>query len=56
MDSFNDFIHMGGYAAYVWSSYAIALVAFIWSVASPLIEKRKLEKRIRRIVKNESQS
>ncbi len=53
MDAFNDFIHMGGYAAYVWSSYGIALVVFGLSIILPLREKRQLEKRIRRIIQNE---
>ena len=53
MEAFNNFIHMGGYAGYVWSSYGIALVMFAWSIASPLMEKRKLHKRIRRVIENE---
>lgn len=53
MQSFSDFIHMGGYAGYVWSSYGIALVFFAWSIASPLIQKHQLVKRIKRIVLNE---
>ena len=56
MDAINNFLHMGGYAGYVWSSYGIALVAFIWSIVSPLREKRKLEKRIRRVIENELSS
>ncbi|VAW92452.1 hypothetical protein MNBD_GAMMA23-423 [hydrothermal vent metagenome] len=56
MDAFNDFIHMGGYAAYVWSSYGIALLAFGLSVVLPLKEKRQIEKRIRRIIQNEQSS
>ncbi len=56
MDSFNTFIHMGGYASYVWSSYGIALLAFVLSIVLPLREKRKLEKRIRRIIRNEKPS
>jgi len=53
MDSFNTFIHMGGYASYVWSSYAIALFAYGLSIVLPLIEKRRMEKRIRSIIQNE---
>lgn len=53
MEAFNNFLHMGGYAAYVWSSYGIALVFFAWSIVSPLREKKQLEKRIRNIIKDE---
>ena len=27
-----DFLHMGGYAPYVWSSYALALAIVVWNV------------------------
>jgi len=54
MDTLQQFFHMGGYAAYVWSSYAIALIAFIWSIVSPLREKNKLAKRIQGIIENEN--
>ncbi len=56
MDAFNSFIHMGGYAAYVWSSYGIALFVFGLSIVLPLKEKRQLEKRIRRIIQDEKSS
>ncbi len=56
MGSFNEFIHMGGYASYVWSSYGIVLLAFGLSIILPLREKRQLEKRIRRIIQNEQSS
>lgn len=56
MEAFNNFIDMGGYAGYVWSSYGIALILFVWSIASPLIEKRKLDKRIQRVIENEKKS
>ena len=53
MEAFSNFIHMGGYAGYVWSSYGLALVFFAWSIVSPLREKRQFEKRIRNIINNE---
>ncbi len=56
MDAFITFIHMGGYAGYVWSSYGIALVIFVMSIVSPVLEKRKLEKRIQGIIENEQSS
>ena len=37
--SFNDFIHMGGYGLYVWGSYAVTLVVMLaetWGVRSRL--------------------
>lgn len=37
-----EFFHMGGYAVYVWSSYAIALVVLVANVVAPVLERRKL--------------
>ena len=38
----NEFFHMGGYAFYVWSSYAIALVVLLLNVLVPMRNRRKL--------------
>lgn len=40
--SLNEFFHMGGYAAYVWSSYAIALVVLLANVVAPIRQRRRL--------------
>ena len=36
MENFSDFLAMGGYAAYVWSSYGLtaAVLAGLWIAAS----------------------
>jgi len=33
---------MGGYAFYVWGSYAAALVVFAWNVIAPRLRRREL--------------
>ncbi len=38
----SEFLHMGGYAAYVWSSYGIALVVLLANLVSPVLARRKL--------------
>ncbi|MGB5438772.1 MAG: heme exporter protein CcmD [Gammaproteobacteria bacterium] len=38
----SEFFHMGGYAFYVWTSYAIALVVLVLNVLLPLRHRRKL--------------
>ena len=38
----NDFLHMGGYATYVWSSYAITLVVLLANLVAPVMARRKL--------------
>jgi heme exporter protein D len=37
-----EFFHMGGYAFYVWTSYAIALLVLLVNVILPLRQRRKL--------------
>ncbi|TCK18603.1 heme exporter protein D [Thiogranum longum] len=38
----NDFLHMGGYATYVWSSYGITLVVLLANLIAPVRGRRKL--------------
>ena len=38
----NEFLSMGGYAVYVWSSYAIALIVLLVNVVLPARQRRKL--------------
>jgi len=40
--SFSEFINMGGYAFYVWSSYGLTLVILAINVIGPLQLHRKL--------------
>ena len=37
-NSFDDFIHMGGYGLYVWGSYALTLAVM---VAEPLVAAQR---------------
>lgn len=45
-DSFAEFIHMGGYAPYVWSSYGIALVVVLGNFIWPWLRHRQLRRHI----------
>jgi heme exporter protein D len=38
----SEFLHMGGYAFYVWTSYGIALLILLINIALPLRQRRKL--------------
>ena len=40
--SLTEFFHMGGYAFYVWTSYAIALFVLLINVILPLRQRKKL--------------
>ena len=37
-----EFLEMGGYAFYVWTSYGLALVILIANLVSPMLQRRKL--------------
>lgn len=50
-----EFFYMGGYAGYVWSSYAIATVVLVLNIVLPLREQKNIHKRIVRIIKQEQQ-
>jgi len=38
----HDFLNMGGYAAYVWPAYGLALFILIYNVIVPLRRERSL--------------
>ncbi|HQU14612.1 MAG: heme exporter protein CcmD [Chromatiales bacterium 21-64-14] len=44
----HKFLYMGGYAFYVWTSYAIALVVLSANVLQPLYHQRRLRERLAR--------
>jgi len=43
-----EFFAMGGYAFYVWSAYAVALVVLAANVAAPIVRERRLKRRLAR--------
>jgi heme exporter protein D len=45
----NDFLGMGGYALYVWGSYAAALAVFAWNVLAPWRERARLLRQLRQL-------
>lgn len=40
--SFSEFIHMGGYGTYVWSSYGAAALVLIMNIVLPLRARAQL--------------
>lgn len=43
----SDFLDMGGYAAYVWSSYALTMVVLVANIAAAGMRERHAEKSLR---------
>ena len=48
-----EFFHMGGYALYVWSSYAIGFVVLLANVIAPIRCQRRLKADITRGIRRE---
>lgn len=48
MDTLLDFLHMGGYAFYVWLSYAIVALVLAINLIVPLRRERRLRARLQR--------
>lgn len=47
-----EFLHMGGYAMYVWPSYGLALIVLLWNVIMPMRRRKQniasIKRRLRR--------
>lgn len=42
MNSFAEFLAMGGYGFYVWTAYAIAFVVLLLNIVLPLMQRKQL--------------
>ena len=52
--NWSEFFHMGGYAFYVWTSYALTLIVVVANIVSPIMQRKKAIKRIKRAIKREN--
>ncbi|MFW5443149.1 MAG: heme exporter protein CcmD [Methylococcaceae bacterium] len=41
MNSFDEFLAMGGYGFYVWMSYGIAFFVLLMNVVIPLVQRKR---------------
>ncbi len=41
MNSFDEFLAMGGYGIYVWPAYGIAFVVLLLNVVLPIIQRKQ---------------
>ncbi len=48
-----EFLHMGGYAAYIWSAYGITALVLTLSLVLPIIENKNTRKRIEQMLEQE---
>lgn len=49
----SEFLHMGGYGAYVWSAYAVWLVVMIANFVLPKVRARNTLRRLARSLNEE---
>ena len=40
--SLEDFLHMGGYAFYVWTSYGLTAAVLLWNVLAPIVQRKQI--------------
>ena len=52
--NWSEFFHMGGYAFYVWTSYALTLIIVVANIVSPIMQRKKVISRIKRAIKREN--
>lgn len=52
--NWSEFFHMGGYAFFVWTSYALAFVVVVANIVSPMMQRKKIIARIKRAIKREN--
>ena len=49
-----EFFNMGGYAFFVWTSYALTLVVVLINIVSPILQRKKTIAKIKRAIKREA--
>ncbi len=47
--SLSEFFNMGGYAAFVWSSYGLALVVLLLNILLPWQQHRQTVRKLKRM-------
>lgn len=52
--NWSEFFNMGGYAFFVWTSYALTFVVIVANIISPMIQRKKIIARIKRAIKREN--
>jgi heme exporter protein D len=51
--SWSEFLDMGGYAFFVWTSYGIALLVVVLNIVMPVLHRKKVINRVKRAIRRE---
>ena len=54
--SWSEFFHMGGYAAFVWWSYGLALIMVLANIISPIMERKRVIAKVKRSIRRDAAS
>jgi len=49
----NEFLHMGGYAFFVWTSYGLATIILVANIIIPLQRKKEIMNNLKRRLRRE---
>ncbi len=52
--NWSEFFHMGGYAFFVWTSYGLTFAIIMANIVFPIMQRKKVIKRIKRTIKREN--
>ena len=52
--NWSEFFHMGGYAFFVWTSYALTLIVIVANIVAPMLQRKKVISRIKRAINREN--
>ena len=52
--NWSEFFNMGGYAFFVWTSYALAVVIVLVNIISPVMQRKKVIRHIKRTMRREN--
>ncbi|NKB36078.1 MAG: heme exporter protein CcmD [Gammaproteobacteria bacterium] len=48
MEQLNEFVHMGGYASYVWSAFGLSVVILMAGFYLPMQKEKSILQKIRK--------
>lgn len=51
MSGLGEFLHMGGYAFYVWTAYILAFIVLLANFLNPMFRERRMKRDLARKVR-----
>jgi heme exporter protein D len=52
--NWSEFFHMGGYAAYVWTSYALGFVVLLGNLIVPIVRRKQVVRDLARKIRRDN--